>query len=177
MMVLAGSQVVGSWTSLAASPMSSDGGSSVGALIAGIGVVGLVIGFLLIRRIGRSIDDAEGHPSPWRFRGSPKPGPSVPDPRDAGGAAREVTGRGLRGRRMAWLILAAALVLDALVVLLFASAPSTMGGGGWFREPPRFVWLIPAFGIALNLAGLAWMIRIVRADPERHASFWRSKRS
>ena len=86
-----------------------------------------------------------------------------------------MTGRGLRGRHAAQRILLAAILLDALPVLLFASAPNTMGGG-WFPEPPRFMWLIPAFGIALNLVGLAWMIRIVRADPEGHHSFWRSKR-
>ena len=86
-----------------------------------------------------------------------------------------MTGRGLRGRLAAQRILLAAILLDALAVLLFASAPNMIGP--MMSEPPRFMWLIPAFGIALNLVGLAWMIRIVRADPERHPSFWRSKRS
>ena len=85
-----------------------------------------------------------------------------------------MTGRGLRGRHAAQRILLAAILLDALPVLLCASAPNMIGPMS--SEPPRFMWLIPAFGIALNLAGLAWMIRIIRSDPEGHPSFWRSKR-
>lgn len=86
-----------------------------------------------------------------------------------------MTGRGLRGRRLARLMLFAAVALDVLLVLLVLSAPNTIGPMS--DEPPRRVWLIAAFGIALNLAGLVWMIRIVRADPESHPSWWRSNRS
>jgi len=156
--------------------MSSDGGSAVAVWTAATGVIGLVIGFLLIRRIGRSIDDADSGRSAWRPQARATAGPSVPDPRAAGPRGRDEIGRGLRGRRIARLILAGALALDAVLLLLLASAPNTIGGG-WFPEPPRFVWLIPAFGIGLHLVGLAWMIRIIRADPERHRSFWRSRRS
>jgi hypothetical protein len=37
-------------------------------------------------------------------------------------------------------------------------------------------WLVPAVGVAVNIAGLAWMIRICHADPEAHPSFWRFRR-
>ena len=85
-----------------------------------------------------------------------------------------MTGRGLRGRRLARLMLLVAIALDVLLVLLLMSAPNTMGP--MFDHPPRHVWLIPAFGVALNLAGLAWMIRFIRADPEAHPADWRSGR-
>jgi Flp pilus assembly protein TadB len=86
-----------------------------------------------------------------------------------------MTGRGLHGRRLARLILFVAIALDILLVLLFVSQPNYMSPMS--SEPPsRLVLLIPAFGIALNLAGLAWMIRIVRADPEAGASSWRAFR-
>jgi hypothetical protein len=71
-------------------------------------------------------------------------------------------------------MLFAAVALDVLLVLLLMSAPNTMGP--MLDHPPRHMWLIPAFGVALNLAGLAWMIRIIRADPEAHPSSWRALR-
>ena len=86
-----------------------------------------------------------------------------------------MTGRGLHGRHLARLILYVAIALDVLLALLvYVWAPNTMGP--MFSAPPRHMWLIPAFGIALNLAGLAWMIRIVRADPEAGSSSWRAFR-
>jgi hypothetical protein len=177
MMLFASAPIVGSGALAGASPMLQEGGNALGAWIVGLGFAGLVAGFLLIRRIGRSIDDADGQRSPWRFHGRTQAGPSFQEPRDTGEAVGDMTGRGLRGRHIARLMLAAALALDAMVVVLFASAPQGMGGGGWFPEPPRFAWLIPAFGLGLHVVGLAWMIRIIRANPERHASFWRSHRA
>ena len=92
-----------------------------------------------------------------------------------------MTGRGLAGRRQARLMLFAAIALDAFVVFLFVAQPATMGGpntsGPMFIpvEPPsRLVWLVPAFGILLNVVGLAWMVRILRADPEGGPSAWRA---
>jgi hypothetical protein len=48
-----------------------------------------------------------------------------------------------------------------------------------FESPPSDAWLtsVPAFGVLAYLIGLAWMIRIYRADPERHRSSWRFDRS
>jgi hypothetical protein len=89
-----------------------------------------------------------------------------------------LTGRGLRGRRMARLMIVTAIVPAVLTGALFMAAPNTMGGGPWM-EPPE-PNLLPAIvigaGILAYVVGLAWMIRIYRADPEAHKSFWRSRR-
>jgi hypothetical protein len=86
-----------------------------------------------------------------------------------------MTGRGLRGRRLARLMLVAVLAIDALVALLFMAAPSCMCP--MYSEPPPVLhWLIPAIGVGVQAIGLAWMIRIYRAGPEDHRSWWRSKR-
>ncbi len=85
-----------------------------------------------------------------------------------------MTGRGLVGRRSARLILVVTLLLDGLVVALFLSQPS--GIGPMFAPPPSgpsVGVVVSAVGVALHLVGLAWMVRIIRADPEEHASWWR----
>jgi len=65
----------------------------------------------------------------------------------------------------------AVLAIDAFVALLFVAQPNYMRP---LSGPPSTVWwLIPAIGIALNLVGLGLMIRIYRADPEAHRSWWR----
>ena len=91
-----------------------------------------------------------------------------------------MTGGGLWGRRAARGLLFAVVAIDVLVVLLFATAPH--GIGPMFEAPPLAFGLplgslIVAIGIALHLGGLGWMVRILRADPEGHASSWRSIRS
>ena len=90
-----------------------------------------------------------------------------------------MTGPGLRGRRAARGLLFAAVAIDVLVVLLFATAPH--GIGPMIEGPPLAFGLplgslIVAIGIAHHLGGLAWMIRILRADPEAHASSFRATR-
>jgi hypothetical protein len=90
-----------------------------------------------------------------------------------------VTGHGLRGRQIARGLLLAVAAIDVLVVLLFAAAPH--GIGPMFVAPPLALGLplgslIVAIGIALHLGGLAWMVRILRADPEGHASSFRATR-
>jgi hypothetical protein len=90
-----------------------------------------------------------------------------------------VTGRGLRGRQKARGLLFAVVAIDVLVVLLFAAAPT--GIGPMFEAPPSLVGLplgslIVAIGMALHLGGLAWMVRILRADPEAHPSWFRIDR-
>ena len=85
-----------------------------------------------------------------------------------------MTGLGLRGRRVARLILAIAIGLDGFAALLLLNAPHTMGGD---PPPSGLGLLIVLAGLAANVIGLAWMMRIYRLDPDAHRSFWRSRRS
>ena len=86
-----------------------------------------------------------------------------------------MTGRGLRGRRTARRLLGIAIGLDALVVLLFLTAPH-YSRPMMAEAPSVLLGLIPAVGVAANVVGLLWMIRIYRADPEAHPSAWRFRR-
>jgi hypothetical protein len=86
-----------------------------------------------------------------------------------------VTGRGLRGRRIARLMLMTGFAPVALLAFLLIAAPNNMGGG--LGEPSIVMWLVPAIGVAGVVVGLAWMIRIYRADPEGSRSWWRFDRS
>jgi Flp pilus assembly protein TadB len=71
------------------------------------------------------------------------------------------------------LLIAFAVV--AFEVFLFIARPNYMGP--MFDEPPPIMgWLIPAIGIAAQALGLAWMIRIYRADPEGRRSWFRFTR-
>jgi NADH:ubiquinone oxidoreductase subunit K len=86
-----------------------------------------------------------------------------------------MTGRGLRGRRTARLILVAAFGLVGVVALLLIAAPAT--------SHPMFVvdqapipWLVSAIAIAGLAIGLGWMVRIYRADPEGQPSAFRATR-
>lgn len=85
-----------------------------------------------------------------------------------------MTGRGLRGRHLAQLVLLTAIVPDVLAAMLFLTAPNFMGP--MVSEPPSGLILLPAFGIALNLAGLAWMIRLYPSDSEARPSAFRFAR-
>jgi hypothetical protein len=59
-------------------------------------------------------------------------------------------------------------------VFLFAAQPNMMGGP--FGPPPLFAYVVPGFGVLMNAVGLAWMVRIVRADPEGGPTGWRATR-
>jgi hypothetical protein len=91
-----------------------------------------------------------------------------------------VTGRGLKGRETARLIVASVLTIDVLLAFLVITAPNCMCP--MHSEPPPFLLglslgsLLLAIGISLHLGGLAWMTRIYRADPEGHRSWWRFER-
>ena len=82
-----------------------------------------------------------------------------------------MTGRGLRGRRMARLMFAAAIVPAVFVALLLLTPPTYM-----YEQPSPLDSWIAWLAILMYVVGLAAMIRIYRADPEAHASFWRSRR-
>jgi Flp pilus assembly protein TadB len=86
-----------------------------------------------------------------------------------------MTGRGLQGRQQAQALLFIGFAVVVLEVVFFVSQPNFMRP--MFNEPPPIVgWLIPVAGVAVQVLGLAWMIRIYRADPEGHASSFRFSR-
>ncbi|HEX5824841.1 MAG TPA: hypothetical protein VFY18_10325 [Candidatus Limnocylindrales bacterium] len=86
-----------------------------------------------------------------------------------------MTGRGLRGRRMARLMIVIAIVPAVMLGVLFVLPPATIGP--MQIEDPSPLWaIVVGAGIIGYLTGLAVMIRIYRADPERHSSWWRSRR-
>ena len=87
-----------------------------------------------------------------------------------------MTGRGLRGRRIARLMLVVAIGLDASVAVLFLNVPHTIGPMQ-FGPPSVMEWLIPAAGVIANVIGLAWMVRIYRASSAVSVSLWRFHRS
>jgi hypothetical protein len=79
-----------------------------------------------------------------------------------------VTGRGLRGRRIATRIVVASSTAVLIVFGLLATPPSTMGPTVSAFDQP-LVWL----GLVGCVAGIVWMVRIVRATPESRHSSWR----
>jgi hypothetical protein len=83
-----------------------------------------------------------------------------------------VTGRGLRGRETARMMLFVPVVLVGLVGFLFIAQPHYMGGGDFNPFDAWITWV----GIVSYLIGFGWMIRIYRGtiDPEAHPSNWRS---
>ena len=89
-----------------------------------------------------------------------------------------MTGLGLRGRRIARLMIVIAIVLPVMLgALVLSASPTTMGGGPWMGPPdPTLPAIILGVGIVAYFVGLAWMVRIYRTDPEAHESFWRSRR-
>ena len=82
----------------------------------------------------------------------------------------ESNARARRGRRLAGLTLAVAVIPLAIVAFLFIAAPNSMGGG---NDPGPIQWIVPATGIVGIVIGLVWMVGIFRADPEPEAKFWR----
>jgi hypothetical protein len=87
-----------------------------------------------------------------------------------------MTGRGLRGRRMARLMFVIAIVPAAMLGAVFVSPPAMIGPLQAGEPGPLPGAAIIGAGILAYIVGLAWMIRIYRADPEAHGSFWRSRR-
>jgi hypothetical protein len=75
-----------------------------------------------------------------------------------------------RGRANARGLVAAVLVLLAFVAVLLLSLPNTIGT---LAEPGLVERIAPGIGILGILVGLAWMVRILRADPEPDSSAWR----
>jgi hypothetical protein len=82
----------------------------------------------------------------------------------------ESNAKARRGRASARSLFAAVLMLLAFAAFLFLSPPNTIGP---YFEPGLIDWIAPGIGIVGILVGLAWMIRIIRANPEPDSSAWR----
>jgi hypothetical protein len=80
-----------------------------------------------------------------------------------------MTGRGLRGRETAQLMLVVGFAAVVVTAFLITAAPSSMGGESPNPLASWTTWL-GAIGI---IVGFSSMIRIYRADPEGHRSWWR----
>jgi hypothetical protein len=87
-----------------------------------------------------------------------------------------LTGRGLRRRRLARFMFVPAILTPVLIGALVMSSPN-MIGPMQTEDPGPLQAIIVGAGILTYAVGLALMIRIYRADPEAHRSFWRSRRS
>ena len=66
---------------------------------------------------------------------------------------------------------AAAIAVPAFVAFLVLASPNYM-----YEQPSLLDSWVAWVGIGIYLLGFAWMVRIYRADPEAHMSFWRSRR-
>jgi hypothetical protein len=78
---------------------------------------------------------------------------------------------------MAKFMLATAIVLPALLGALLLRAQETIGPMYVdYPDPGPVAAITIGAGILAYVVGLATMIRIYRADPESHRSFWRSGR-
>ena len=143
--------------------MRDDG---VSVLILGIGMAASAIGIVWIRRITR---DPEDHPSSWRSQTAANRPPVLLDP---GWRPALTDGRGIRGRRLARLTLAAATLLVGVMVVLIVAEPTMMYGPQPIDLPTT------QLGIAGMIVGLIAMVRIERraTNPERAATSWRATR-
>jgi hypothetical protein len=77
--------------------------------------------------------------------------------------------RARRGRATARLMLAAAILTVAFIILFVLAAPDYMYTPEP-KPPDVIVFGIPVLGFVI---GLAWMWRILRADPEPDSEAWR----
>jgi len=82
-----------------------------------------------------------------------------------------MTGRGLRGRRAGFAVIAMTTLVLLVFGMLIVLGPSSMG-----PPAPDGVLLLSGAGVLGIVIGLGWMIRIYRADPEAHDSFFRSRK-
>ncbi len=82
----------------------------------------------------------------------------------------ESNAKARRGRASARSLFAVVIVLVTFVAFLFLSLPNMIRG---YFEPGLIVLIAPGLGILGVMVGLAWMIRILRADPEPDSSSWR----
>jgi type IV secretory pathway TrbD component len=77
-----------------------------------------------------------------------------------------------RGRRIARLIFAEGVSFVPVAGFVMIIAASNQRGS-LIADPGLTPWIAPSFGVLGILVGLAWMVRILRADPEPDSSAWR----
>lgn len=86
--------------------------------------------------------------------------------------------RARRGRRVARALFAEAIFLIWLLAFLIFIGPQTMGGP--MMRPSGFAaavgMIVLGAGVLGLVIGLAWMWRILRADPEPDSRSWRYRR-
>ena len=79
--------------------------------------------------------------------------------------------RAHRGRLLARQMFGLALFAIFLASFLFVAAPNFIGGMASGPDPG-----VTALGISGLIVGFAWMVRILRADPDPDAKAWRYRR-
>jgi hypothetical protein len=82
--------------------------------------------------------------------------------------------RAHRGRLQARQMFGATVFVVLLAGFLFVAAPN--GPTAMFRGPGPIAAVVPAVGILGLIVGLAWMIRILRSNPDPDAKAWRYRR-
>ena len=82
-----------------------------------------------------------------------------------------MTGRGLRGRRVARAMLLAAVVPPLVAAFLVLAAPNTM----YAVPSPITTYLTWGTGLAAYLIGIGWMVRLYPRDAAQSSS-WRFER-
>jgi hypothetical protein len=74
------------------------------------------------------------------------------------------------------LLIGVAVVADLVVGLALIAAPRSIARLALDAPSPSVLVLtIAVIAVIANGVGLAWMIRIHRADPEQRSSGWRSR--
>jgi hypothetical protein len=86
----------------------------------------------------------------------------------------ESNARARRGRLLARQMFGGVVFVLLLAAFLAVAAPN--GPSAMFNDPGLIAIAIPVVGIIGLVVGLAWMVRILRADPEPDAKAWRYRR-
>ena len=82
--------------------------------------------------------------------------------------------RARRGRLLARQMFGGTLIVLLLAGFLFVAAPNFSNVR--FYDPGPIAVVVPAAGILGLIIGLAWMVRILRSDPDPDAKAWRYRR-
>jgi hypothetical protein len=132
------------------------------AVILATAVLGLVAGIFMIHRISTVGDEAVAR---WRYRDEWSG--------DEIGAASEPARSDLEAARMIGRLLILIAVMAPLIFLVLWVAAPPAWPQPMFYEPPWYEGVLPWVGAGGYVVGLAWMIRIYRADPEPDQRSWR----